>query len=586
MQSNPSPRQKAIVHHPLPLIAILLLGLALRFWHLDTKPLWLDEVLTALFTMGRRFSDVPLNQFFSLAAIDQLFTLQPGRSCAQIAHTVATESVHPPLFFCLMYQWLSWLNPDADHWIWALRSLPALMGVGAIAAVYSLNRLAFSARAALLSAALMAVSPFAVYLSQEARHYTLPMLLITLELIALLQIQRDLLKPDRLRPVVWIGWTGLNLLSLYVHYFCGLAVVAQIGALAGWLIWQRQRLSARQLGAAAFAVGGVAIGFLPWLPTFLSHIQRPETDWLIPYNPDWLDRLAPLYQTLVGWTLMFVALPVEKQPLPIAIVSGGVMLGFMLWLAWQFHKSLPFLWQQVANRPPFVLLLGFIVCVIAEFLLIAYGLNKDLTVVPRYNFVYYPAVCAIVGASLAAGSVSRKPLSFVPFRSFVPLVALLMGIVSSVLVVNGFVFLKSYNPDRVAKNLRFEPIPIALAVSYESPQEVALGLSFVLALRQNYPSVANAPVQAAFLDKSAGYRQVWKTLAQLPQPLPLPLNLWVIASPGMRSADYPRQLRLSYSTPAGKAARTRCPIDPDRYHRVGFPYQLFRCTAVDPANRS
>ena len=580
--------QKAIANHPLlGLIALLLLGLALRFWHLEAKPLWLDEVLTALFTMGRRFSDVPLNQFVSLETIEQVFTYRSGLSCAQIAQTIATESVHPPLFFCLMYHWLGWLKPDATHWVWALRSLPALVGVGAIAAIYALNRLAFSSATGLMAAGLMAVSPFAVYLSQEARHYTLPMLLITLSLLGLVQIQRDLLT-QRSRPWLWLGWTGVNLLSLYVHYFCLLAIGAQVGALVIWLIWQRRsgqsvRLSGWQIGAIALSLGGIAIGFLPWFSTFLSHIQRPETDWLIPYHPDWRDRIAPLYQILIGWTLMFIALPVEKQPLPIAVGSGVLMLSLMLWLAGRVHRGFRLLWQQ-ADRPAIVLLSGFICCVIGEFLAIAYVLNKDLTMVPRYNFIYYPAVCAIVGACLSA---ERSEPSKRPIRLAAPLFLLFAGLLSSLLVVNGLVFLKSYSPDRVARNIRFEPeTPIVLAVGYKSLQEVALGLSFGLALRHDTLARTTAPVQAIFLDKSADDRQAWKTLAESPLPLPLPLNLWVVASPGMRSTDYPRQLRLTYtpasslpsrSAPIQKLARTRCEIDPARYYRVGFPYQLFRC---------
>jgi uncharacterized membrane protein len=86
-----------------------------------------------------------------------------------------------------------------------MRSLPALFGVSAIAAVYYLNRVAFSPAAGLMAAAMIAVSPFCVYLSQEARHYTLPMLLITLALLGLIQIQQDFSK-QRLCFSVWLGW--------------------------------------------------------------------------------------------------------------------------------------------------------------------------------------------------------------------------------------------------------------------------------------------------------------------------------------------------------------------------------------------
>ncbi|UBF28903.1 glycosyltransferase family 39 protein [Kovacikia minuta CCNUW1] len=195
---------KVATKHSLVLVAILLVGAGLRFWNLDLKPLWLDEVLSALFSLGRSFDAVPVEGAFPLSRLSQVFTLKPETTCAQIAATVATQSVHPPLFFCWMHDWLLWIDGLSQSWVWKLRSLPALIGVVAIAAIYQLNRVVFSSQAGLTAAALMAVSPFAVYLSQEARHYTLPMLLVILALTGLYHLQTDLYQ-QRFRPAIWFG---------------------------------------------------------------------------------------------------------------------------------------------------------------------------------------------------------------------------------------------------------------------------------------------------------------------------------------------------------------------------------------------
>jgi uncharacterized membrane protein len=549
---------RPLFHYAL-LLAILILGLGLRFWHLDRKPLWLDEVLSALFTMGRSYADVPKEQFFPLTALDQLFTLQPA-TCPQIAQTIATESVHPPLFFCLMHRWLVLLN--AQNWVWAIRSLPALLGVGAIGAMYHLNRVAFSKTAGLVAAALMAVSPFAVYLSQEARHYTLPMLLITLALAGLVQMQQDLLRRS-LRPRLWLGWAALNSLGLYIHYFFALAIVAQVGALGGWMMMQKS--PRRDWGFFGGAIGGIILSYLPWLPTMIAHAGRPESDWLIPYKPDWLDRVAPLYQTIVGWVLMVIALPVENQPFGIRIAVSLIIVAFALWLITRVFIGFRGLWKTPDLHPSMLLILGFTVGVILQFFAIVYILGKDLTVVPRYNFVYYPGVCALLGACLS-GRRSRKAL----------VVVLLAGLISSGFVVNNWVFQKSYRPDQVAQTMAFDPgKPLITVVSYTSLQEVALGLSFALELRQQVlPEAVENSVRFAFLNRSQGYPQVWKTLVKLPQSLSLPLNLWVVASPGMRTKDYPAQVRLA-NLPGQR--RSICRVDPEEFHRIGFPYQLFRC---------
>ena len=331
--------------HYLALATLLLLGLGLRFWQLDAKPLWLDEVLTGLFTRGQSTRDLPLNQFLPLSALDAIFSFQPDQTCAVLAQRLATESVHPPLFFCLLYGWMDWLRPD--NWIWAMRALPALFGVATIAAIYWLNRIAFSPAAGLWAAALMAVSPFAVYLSQEGRHYTLPMLIITLALAALVQMQQDLVSQKQLRGVIWLGWSLLNLLGLYVHYFCLLALIAQIAALSIWLLGK----STRYWIAWTASLAVIGLGYWPWIPTLLNHFSRPETNWLIPYKPDWLDRLEPLYQTLAGWTLMVIALPVEDQPRWIAVPVVLLTLSFMLWLVWQLRVGFRRLWLDLASRP-------------------------------------------------------------------------------------------------------------------------------------------------------------------------------------------------------------------------------------------
>ncbi|NEQ99994.1 MAG: phospholipid carrier-dependent glycosyltransferase, partial [Cyanothece sp. SIO2G6] len=234
-------------NHYIRLALILVGAIALRFWHLGSKSLWLDEVIGALFTLGRGLDAVPLSTIFPLTELANIFAYQPGQSCAQITQAVATESVHPPLFFCLQYHWLwLWLPLlstgitesgthilASPHWIWALRSLPAFLGVLCVACTYILTRLIVSPSTGLMAAALMAVSPFAVYLSQEARHYTLPMFWTLLALIGLVLIQRRILGD---RPLPWLlllGWSLINSLGLYTHYFFLLDFTAQGMALGG-----------------------------------------------------------------------------------------------------------------------------------------------------------------------------------------------------------------------------------------------------------------------------------------------------------------------------------------------------------------
>ena len=113
----------------------------------------MDEVITAIFSVGKNYSSIPLDVVFPLEKLRDVFSYQPGITCPQIAQNIATESTHPPLFFCGMYGWLGLVAPLGDDWVNKLRSPSAWFGVALVVAVYFLNRLAFSRKAGLMGAA-------------------------------------------------------------------------------------------------------------------------------------------------------------------------------------------------------------------------------------------------------------------------------------------------------------------------------------------------------------------------------------------------------------------------------------------------
>ncbi len=585
----------AIANRISPLILILLGGLMLRFWNLALKPLWMDEVITGVFSFGRTYTEVPLAQAVPVAQFQSIFAWNPA-TCAHIAQTVAVQSVHPPLFFCWMHRWLGWLQASPLSSVWQLRSLPVFLGVIAIALSYALNTLIFSRTAGWISAGIMAVSPFAVYLSQEARHYTAPMVLVLLALIGLYPVLLDI-RQQQWRLWIWLGWIGVNSLGFYVHYFFLLAFVAQ----ALILLWETSRPSVHNWqkhrnGDAPhllphallplLAIALVLLTYLPWLPTLLSHMNRPETDWVKVNAPGGLSAIAPLLQLVSGWTLATIALPVEGQPVVVAIAMGSLMAVFSAWLVGRVGRGLWQWGQAPATRLGTRMLVLFTVIVMLEFLAIAYLLGKDFTQVPRYNFIYFPGLCALIGAGLSQPiSPSQHPLKrgnrlmrgiargvAICDRRAVLLV-LCVSTLSSVLVVTNQVFQKPYQPDQVAQAMLFEPqTPTLVTMAYSDWQDVALGLSFGLELARQSDSQRPPTPYFAFLRQVNGYESVWRNLSQLSQPFPFPLNLWVIG-PGLKRVGYRPTLPLM-----DQVGRSHtCTLDPAHHYRIGIPYQLYRC---------
>ncbi|MCT7984191.1 glycosyltransferase family 39 protein [Laspinema sp. A4] len=593
----------------LSLAGILILGTVLRFAQLEAKPIWLDEILTGLFSLGQSYEKIPLDAVFPLAQFVDIFRLNSSSSCGQIAETVARESTHPPLFFCLTH---GWLRGDWGSWIWQTRSLSAWFGVGAIAAMYGLNRIAFSRQAGVMGAAVMAVSPFAVYLSQEARHYTLPMLLVILSLMGLIQIQKDLHHRETIRPWVGISWAIFNTLGLYTHYFFLLAWVAElltILALSLGKYLHPGRLGLQQQSSPELAKGMVTwlslggysllplLFYLPWLPTLHNHFNRPETDWFKPFEPSWVDSIAPIFQTLAGWLVMIVAFPVENQPLWIVIPSVVFMLLWSGYFLLSITPGIKALFKSPNTRFLGLSLLFFTAVVLLEYLTIVYGFGKDITSAVRYHFIYYPGICALLGASLSMKPVGREetnpsaPVLSNPLaNSRFPILArarwlppysptlqgagsylipsfLIVGLISSIFVVSNWVFQKSYDPAGVAHQLNLEPsVPLVVVVGYENMQEVALGLSFALELDKI--RTRNSPETGwAFMMRSPSYQSVWENLAKISKIPPSAVNLWIVA-PGLRQREYPPQLMLGDRL---------CNLDPSQYYRLGIPYQLYRC---------
>jgi uncharacterized membrane protein len=526
------------------LVAAIAIGLVLRFWNLDLKPLWLDETITLLFSLGHRYDDIPRETLLPLKDLLGALTWQP-QSCGAIAQSISQQSTHPPLFFCLMHQWLGALRNSGHSLLWQVRSLPALFGVGAIAAVYALNRVAFSHKAGLWAAGLMAVSPFAVYLSQEARHYTLPMLAIALALIPFVQIGKAK-TPFSWWP--WLAWIGLNSLGFYIHYFCLLAFFGQVVVLGAIAIRKRQRVVPLVL-----SIGLYGLSLIPWLPFVLGHTQRPETEWLTFGGGGFLDWLGPIARLLAGAIVSVVMLPVEEQPLLITIADGVLMLAIAGYATKIFWKS-PKTWFQASTADGARILGGFLLVVWAEYLLLVYGFHKDLTLAFRYNFVFYPAFCALLANVIAQSK---------PSKHLIPWMLIGVGIISSGFVVTDNAFLKPFHPGTIAQQiLHSSASDLVVVKDYQGWQDVALGLSNAHAVQKFNAPNFNEPktIQWGFV-RSGGKVEVSGGLKSS-------FTLWHISALHQKS---PIPLLSS------QKILLDCNAIQSAYQDMGVEYQPFQC---------
>ncbi|MEM7062650.1 MAG: glycosyltransferase family 39 protein [Cyanobacteria bacterium P01_B01_bin.77] len=505
----------------LPLI--LLLAVLLRLWRLAAKPLWVDELYTGFYSLGKSLNEIPLGTLQPPAAYWALLD-NPGTP-RQAAQAVTMHSNHPPMFFIAMNGWLHGVGTS----VWSLRAFAVLWGVVAVAAVYYLGRrvggLRVGAQVGELAALLMAVSPYGIYLSQEARHYSLAVAIATVALIhwiALLQGDRS--------PYRWICWIGLNALGLYVHYFCGFSVIAQWLVTIGSFVWYRYRRL--QILAWVLAMGSTVLLYGLWLPIAITHFQsEASTSWLSQPTPLWQTVILPWLQSLVAGVFMLILLPVEQVPLWVTILSVVTMLVVFsivlrqILLGWSVESRLD-LWSP---------LVSYSLVVFGVMLAITYGLGKDITLAPRYFFMLYPAVT--VSAALA----------LVHRRRWVMGVAIAAGLVSQLLISYDIALLKPYLPGQIGRRLGATPPPTLVFMAHQQDGHRARILSYALAMPPN--------TQVAFTEPAS--TESWQPSVTNAEAIPPEdLTLWLVEP--QRPIPFPLTVTLPNQTcsPVGKRINT------------------------------
>ncbi|HZG39559.1 MAG TPA: hypothetical protein VEZ50_12825 [Nodosilinea sp.] len=458
-----------------------LFALALRLAFLLSKPLWMDEVATVIFTLGNSSHSVPLDQVMSL---DQLLTPLRPRPEATVGSAIRylmQEDNHPPAYFALAHLWMN-LFPAVQGVAspWAARALPALFGALSVPAVYLAGWLGFrSVVAGHIGAALMAVSPFGVAMAQEARHYSLTTLMVALGLACFAVGAWSLYGAETKAPITapispafGLLWVGVNALTFATHYFTALALLAQALVLLA-LAWyqgrsQPQVLWRRPWRRLYWVVLGTLATCLVWLPVLLNFYGSGQSSNLaidLSQPMRWLD---PIAQMLAGLIFMVITPITHAQGvvgITAVVLSVLLLLPVLVWMVARLVKASRQLVKSDADRFGLFLMGGFVLAAIALFFAVSYGLAMDITRGHRYNAVFHPGVMVLLGGLLAAywpePQGQAKSIS-IPFigrqisgRQIVQVIWA-AGLMSALFVVSNLAFAKYYEPAQFVRTIQAE----------------------------------------------------------------------------------------------------------------------------------
>ena len=568
--------------HPLLNLMWLIIGISLRLANLTAKPPWTDEFSTLVFSLGNTFLAVPLDQAIAPDILLQPLQLNPAASIGDVVHNLATQDSHPPLYFVLAHLWMKLFPSDGGLVsLFAARLLPAIIGAASIPCFYVLGRVAFrSPLVGHLTAAMIAVSPYGIFVAQEARHYTLAILWVTASLTCLVIATRHI--QNRTPLPIWVGlfWVGVNALGIATHYFFTLTLCTEVVVLIflAWLQLQTNTKFSLLFSPPWRRIYGVATGTLVagliWIPILLENRNRDNlTDWIRGSRVG-LDWLSPIFQALGTWMAMICLLPVESSQLLVVIPSGLVTLIFFIWAVPIVLRGIKIQLQQPESRIMIQVLAGIVISAIALFFIFTYFLGIDLTRGARYNFVYFPAIVVLLGASLAVCWHPPKELMGreqkkngiksigkwgINGKKAVMLIWL-TGFVSAVTVFCNLGYQKYYRPDLFVQLIQqVSPVPVLIATTHKTYIHTGEMMGVAREIK-----LANSPQDFLFLLAHQDQVPNLSTIAleNTLKKLPRPFDLWLV----------------NFHAPVAEAVKTCVISDTKSLSSVdGYEYQLYHC---------
>jgi 4-amino-4-deoxy-L-arabinose transferase-like glycosyltransferase len=229
-------------------------GAALRFHGLGDQSFWADEAVTREIAQG---------------------------SMGSAWHRMMESESAPPLYYLAEWAWVHLVGrSDA-----ALRSFSAVAGTLTIPVLFAAAHRLGGRRAGLIAAAIAASSPLLVWYSQEARAYSLYVLLCATSFWLFIRAREEQTAPSL------AAWSLASGAAVATHYVAALLVIGEVA----WLL-AGTRTGRARVALAAAPVAALTAGMIPH-----ALEQRELQGWILSFPLG--DRIRALpAEGLVGIT--------------------------------------------------------------------------------------------------------------------------------------------------------------------------------------------------------------------------------------------------------------------------------------------
>lgn len=232
------------------LLLILALATFLRFYNLDFQSLWMDEIYS-------------------------MNVASPNQSFSNLIAEVNLREGFPYIYFIILKVLFSFFGYTAI----VARTVSAIAGILSVLAIYKLGKELLSKEAGLFSATLIAVNEYNIYLSQDARPYSLYVLFVVLSFYALVLF----IKTNTLKNGIIYGISAGLILN--INFFGIINILSQAIIILFFLLITNKKDKIKHF--KNYVISG-CIALLMFIPNYaiLQKLLGLSSAWIPKPTPD------------------------------------------------------------------------------------------------------------------------------------------------------------------------------------------------------------------------------------------------------------------------------------------------------------
>ncbi|MDY6782394.1 MAG: glycosyltransferase family 39 protein [Cyanobacteriota bacterium] len=258
---------------------VLILGIFFRFYHIDKKVYWHDEAFASMRISG--YSGTEVEEQLYDGSVIQVKDLQkyqspsPEKDLGDTVQVLTEYAEHTPLYYLLARFWIQAFGASVA----TTRLLSVLISLLALPLVYWLCQELFpNSLTPWIAIAIISISPIHVLYAQEARQYSLWIVLTLLSHAALLYSLRTSKK------ISWGIYAITVALGLYVHLLFALVLVAHTVYIISVNINEHNQ----KISAYFVSLFLGIIAFVPWIFAVINNPNRIQRFTTAATSREWI----------------------------------------------------------------------------------------------------------------------------------------------------------------------------------------------------------------------------------------------------------------------------------------------------------